>query len=38
MIDKFQMPKQYSLDYYRAYPFEDPRNYPIINYTFEPFD
>uniref|UniRef100_A0A0K0E9F7 NADH dehydrogenase [ubiquinone] 1 beta subcomplex subunit 8, mitochondrial n=1 Tax=Strongyloides stercoralis TaxID=6248 RepID=A0A0K0E9F7_STRER len=30
------MPKQYPYDFYRAYPFEDPRNYPIVNYTFEP--
>uniref|UniRef100_A0A7E4W5D9 NADH dehydrogenase [ubiquinone] 1 beta subcomplex subunit 8, mitochondrial n=1 Tax=Panagrellus redivivus TaxID=6233 RepID=A0A7E4W5D9_PANRE len=32
------LPKQYSLDYYRAFPFEDPRKYPIVNYSFEPLD
>ncbi|VDD89956.1 unnamed protein product [Enterobius vermicularis] len=32
------MPKQYPLDYYRAWPFGDPRQYPIVNYTFEPLD
>ncbi|CEF62412.1 NADH dehydrogenase [ubiquinone] 1 beta subcomplex subunit 8 family-containing protein [Strongyloides ratti] len=30
------MPKQYPYDFYRAFPFEDPKNYPIVNYTFEP--
>uniref|UniRef100_A0A0N4ZPH4 NADH dehydrogenase [ubiquinone] 1 beta subcomplex subunit 8, mitochondrial n=1 Tax=Parastrongyloides trichosuri TaxID=131310 RepID=A0A0N4ZPH4_PARTI len=30
------MPKQYPYDFYRAFPFEDPRNYPIVNYSFEP--
>ncbi|PAV62308.1 hypothetical protein WR25_08125 [Diploscapter pachys] len=29
------MPKQYSHDYYRAWPYGDPRNYPIVNYSFE---
>ncbi|MFH4973778.1 hypothetical protein AB6A40_000487 [Gnathostoma spinigerum] len=32
------MPKQYSYDYYRAWPWDDPRAYPITNYTFEPLD
>uniref|UniRef100_A0A0N5AKH6 NADH dehydrogenase [ubiquinone] 1 beta subcomplex subunit 8, mitochondrial n=1 Tax=Syphacia muris TaxID=451379 RepID=A0A0N5AKH6_9BILA len=32
------MPKQYSYDYYRAWPFSDPRKYPITNYSFEPLD
>ncbi|TKR86559.1 hypothetical protein L596_011131 [Steinernema carpocapsae] len=26
------MPKQYSHDYYRAWPFGDPKEYPIVNY------
>lgn len=30
------MPKQYSYDYYRAWPWDDPRRYPIVNYSFEP--
>uniref|UniRef100_A0A0K0EWJ6 NADH dehydrogenase [ubiquinone] 1 beta subcomplex subunit 8, mitochondrial n=1 Tax=Strongyloides venezuelensis TaxID=75913 RepID=A0A0K0EWJ6_STRVS len=30
------MPKQYPYDFYRAFPFEDARNYPIVNYSFEP--
>ncbi|VDK17432.1 unnamed protein product [Anisakis simplex] len=32
------MPKQYSFDYYRAWPWGDARNYPIVNYTFEPLE
>uniref|UniRef100_A0AC34R612 NADH dehydrogenase [ubiquinone] 1 beta subcomplex subunit 8, mitochondrial n=1 Tax=Panagrolaimus sp. JU765 TaxID=591449 RepID=A0AC34R612_9BILA len=30
--------KQYPYDFYRAFPFDDPRKYPITNYTFEPAD
>ncbi|CAO4366114.1 unnamed protein product [Caenorhabditis nigoni] len=29
------MPKQYPYDFYRAYPFDDPRKYPIVNYSFD---
>ncbi|KAI6226197.1 hypothetical protein M3Y99_01319400 [Aphelenchoides fujianensis] len=32
------MPKQYPFDYQRSFPWEDPRSYPIINYSFEPAD
>lgn len=32
------MPKQYPFDFYRAWPLEDPRNYPIENYSFDPLD
>ena len=30
------MPKVFPYDYYRAFPFEDPTRYPIVNYSFEP--
>lgn len=30
-----QMPKQMPYDFRRAYP-EDPRKFPIVNYSFEP--
>ena len=30
------MPKQYPYDYYRAFPYENPLKYPILNYSFEP--
>jgi len=30
------MPKQYPYDFYRSYPLDDPRMYPIVNYSFEP--
>lgn len=33
--DFFQMPKQYPYDFYRAFPFDDPRKYPITNYSFD---
>lgn len=29
------MPKQYPYDFYRAWPFDDPKKYPIVNYSFE---
>uniref|UniRef100_A0A1I7W7C8 Cytochrome-c oxidase n=1 Tax=Heterorhabditis bacteriophora TaxID=37862 RepID=A0A1I7W7C8_HETBA len=29
------MPKQYPYDFYRSFPFEDARRYPITNYSFE---
>ncbi|VDO54299.1 unnamed protein product [Haemonchus placei] len=32
------MPKQYPYDFYRAFPFEDARRYPITNYSFELLD
>jgi len=32
------MPKQYSYDFFRAFPYEDPKTYPILNYSFEPAD
>lgn len=32
------MPKQYAWDFYRAFPFEAPTKYPILNYSFEPAD
>lgn len=32
------MPKHYPYDFYRAFPFENPRKYPILNYSFEPAD
>jgi hypothetical protein len=32
------MPKHYPLDFYRAFPFEDPTKYPLLNYSFEPAD
>jgi NADH dehydrogenase (ubiquinone) 1 beta subcomplex subunit 8 len=28
--------KQYPLDFSRAFPHQDPRDYPILNYSFEP--
>lgn len=31
----FQMPKQMPYDFKRAFPYDDPRKYPIVNYTFE---
>uniref|UniRef100_A0A914W713 Uncharacterized protein n=1 Tax=Plectus sambesii TaxID=2011161 RepID=A0A914W713_9BILA len=30
------MPKQYPYDFYRAWPWNDPRKFPIVNYTFDP--
>ncbi|KHJ95022.1 hypothetical protein OESDEN_05043 [Oesophagostomum dentatum] len=29
------MPKQYPYDFYRAFPYDDPRRFPIKNYSFE---
>uniref|UniRef100_A0AC34GR11 NADH dehydrogenase [ubiquinone] 1 beta subcomplex subunit 8, mitochondrial n=1 Tax=Panagrolaimus sp. ES5 TaxID=591445 RepID=A0AC34GR11_9BILA len=32
------LPKQYPYDFYRAFPWNDPQKYPIVNYSFEPVD
>jgi len=32
------MPKEYPYDFYRAWPWNDPRKFPIVNYSFEPED
>ncbi|CDW60969.1 NADH ubiquinone oxidoreductase ASHI subunit [Trichuris trichiura] len=31
-------PKQYAYDYELAWPFKDPKNFPLVHYTFEPAD
>uniref|UniRef100_A0A5S6QFL8 NADH dehydrogenase [ubiquinone] 1 beta subcomplex subunit 8, mitochondrial n=1 Tax=Trichuris muris TaxID=70415 RepID=A0A5S6QFL8_TRIMR len=31
-------PKQYAYDYDLAWPFKDPKNFPLVHYTFEPAD
>uniref|UniRef100_A0A914L638 Uncharacterized protein n=1 Tax=Meloidogyne incognita TaxID=6306 RepID=A0A914L638_MELIC len=31
-----KFPKQYPYDFMRAFPNQDPRDYPILNYSFEP--
>nr|CAD2176303.1 unnamed protein product [Meloidogyne enterolobii] len=31
-----KFPKQYPYDFLRAFPHQDPRDYPILNYSFEP--
>ncbi|KAL7073996.1 hypothetical protein ACQ4LE_006798 [Meloidogyne hapla] len=31
-----KLPKQYPYDFLRAFPMQDPRDYPILNYSFEP--
>ncbi|KRZ56387.1 Zinc metalloproteinase nas-36 [Trichinella nativa] len=31
-------PKQYAYDYEWAFPYRDPKNFPLVHYTFEPED